>query len=76
MNNLYRGDFMNEKVKKLLMEYGYKTLVAAVILLAVFALRFFFPDTAEKISIIWTKNTDLKKTGALLVKTFKEISPF
>ena len=66
---------MNEKIKKVLTELFYKTLVAAAILLIVFALRFFFPDTAEKISVIWTKNTDLKKTGALLVKTFKEICP-
>ena len=67
---------MNEKTKRMLMECGYKFTVAAVIFLVILALRFFFPEMAEKVSAIWTKNTDLKKTGALLVKTLKEISPF
>ena len=66
---------MNEKAKKLFMECGYKFVIAAVIFLVILALRFFFPETAEKVSVIWTKNTDLKKTGALLVKIFKEICP-
>lgn len=66
---------MNEKIKKRALECGYKFVIAAVIFLVFLALRYFFPDAAEKISVIWTKNTDLKKTGALLVKIFKEICP-
>lgn len=66
---------MNEKIKKRVLECGYRFVIAAVIFLSIMALHYFFPGVSEKISVVWTKNTDLKKTGELLIKIIKEISP-
>lgn len=67
---------MNEKTKKIFTVLMYRAIAAGILFLAVAATLMFFPETAEKISPVWTKNTDLKKTGVLLLNVFKELIPF
>lgn len=67
---------MNEKIKKILTVLVYQSVAAVVLFLAVSGTLMFFPEIAEKITPVWTKNTDLKKTGLLLLKVFKELVPF
>ena len=67
---------MNEKTKKILTAFMYRAIAAGILFLSVSVMLMFFPETAEKVSPVWTKNTDLKKTGLLLLKVFKELVPF
>lgn len=67
---------MNEKMKKHLMILAYQSAVATGIFIVLFVLNRFVPEVTDKISVIWTKNTDLKKVGRLLYEIVKELMPF
>lgn len=67
---------MSEKIKKQLIILAYQAVFAAGLFLFVLAMSRFAPEWTEKISVIWTKTTDLKKVGSLLLEAGKELLPF
>lgn len=67
---------MNEKMKKSLMMLAYQSALALGIFVVLFVINRFLPQVTDKISVIWTKNTDLKKVGQLLLEISKELIPF
>ena len=67
---------MSEKIKKQLIILAYQAVFAAGMFLFILAMRHFAPELTEKISVIWTKNTDLKKVGRLLLEAGDELLPF
>lgn len=67
---------MNDKRKYFLILTAYRAAIAAVILVVMLMLDFFAPRTVEKISCVWTQNTDFKKVTQLIAQTAKEMIPF
>lgn len=67
---------MNEKTKKHLIILAYQSVLALGLFLLLFVLSRFAPQLTEKISVIWTKNTDLKKAARLFADILKELLPF
>lgn len=60
---------MKEKAKKLLLSLSYRTAVAAGLFLLAFVLNRTAEGLFRKISVIWTKETDLLKAAEI----FKEL---
>lgn len=67
---------MEERTKKVMMSFIWQCVICASLFLIMIALKRVMPEVFNKLSAIWTKSTDLKKTGGLLIKLFKEIIPF
>ena len=67
---------MNEKTKKYLVITAYQALTALGIFLVLFILDKLAPKTTDALGVIWSKNTDLKKTAKLMREFMKELIPF
>lgn len=67
---------VKEKAKKYLTVLAQQTAVAVGIFVILFALSRIMPQVTEKISVIWTKNTDLKRVAQLFLEIFSELVPF
>ena len=67
---------MNDKLKEFLILTAYRAVAAAVILIVIAAINFLTPDITQRISRLWTQNTDFKKVMELLSETAKELAPF
>lgn len=67
---------MDEKVKKALMSFSMRASIAALLFGVLCIVKWASPALFDKCSAVWTKNTDLKKTGALLIQLLKEVIPF
>ena len=66
---------MNAKVKKMLFSLSYRAAAAAVIFFILFGTKHIFPQIFERISEIWTKNTDFIKAAELLKTLISELLP-
>lgn len=67
---------MDERMKKALMSLGLRCALAAGLFLMLCILKWSAPEITEKISAVWTKNTDLKRAGELFRELFYESLPF
>lgn len=67
---------MNEKMKKRLTMLAYQAALALGIFIILFVLDSFAPQLIDKLSSVWTKNTDIKKAGRLLLELSEELIPF
>ena len=67
---------MNEKTKKYLVITAYQALTALGIFLVLFILDKLAPKITDALGVIWSKNTDLKKTAKLMREFMKELIPF
>ena len=67
---------MDKKVKKALMSFTMRASIAALLFGALCIMKWASPALFDKCSAVWTKNTDLRKTTALLLQLLKEIIPF
>ena len=67
---------MDEKIKKIMMSLFFQGAIAAGIFLVLLLIKALSPQIFEKCSVVWTRSTDLKKAGELLVEFLKEIVPF
>lgn len=67
---------MNEKMKKRLTMLAYQAALALGIFIILFVLDSFAPQLIDKLSSVWTKNTDIKKAGRLLIELSEELIPF
>lgn len=67
---------MDERIKKLMMLLLWQTMVATGIFILICILKWTVPDVFSKCSALWTKSTDLKKTGTILIELLKEVVPF
>lgn len=67
---------MDERMKKALMSFGLRCAFATGLFLMLFIIKWTVPEILEKISNVWTKNTDLKKAAELLGELFRESVPF
>ncbi|MBQ8807968.1 MAG: hypothetical protein IJZ81_01515 [Clostridia bacterium] len=67
---------MNEKTKKYLVITAYQALAALGIFLVLFVIDKLAPRITDKLGVIWSKNTDLKRTAQLMRAFMKELLPF
>lgn len=67
---------MNEKMKKRLTMLAYQAALALGIFIILFVLDSIAPQLIDKLSSVWTKNTDIKKAGRLLLELSEELIPF
>lgn len=67
---------MSEKMKKRLTMLAYQAALALGIFIILFVLDSFAPQLVDKLSSVWTKNTDIKKAGRLLLELSEELIPF
>lgn len=67
---------MSEKMKKRLTMLAYQAALALGIFIILFLLDSFAPQLVDKLSSVWTKNTDIKKAGRLLLELSEELIPF
>ena len=55
---------------------AYQAALALGIFIILFVLDSFAPQLIDKLSSVWTKNTDIKKAGRLLLELSEELIPF
>lgn len=67
---------MSEKMKKRLTMLAYRAALALGTFIILFVLDSFAPQLLDKLSSVWTKNTDIKKAGRLLLELSEELIPF
>lgn len=67
---------MSEKMKKRLTMLAYQAALALGTFIILFVLDSFAPQLLDKLSSVWTKNTDIKKAGRLLLELSEELIPF
>jgi len=67
---------MDEKVKKVLMSFAMRASIAALLFGGLCIIKWASPYLFDRCSAVWTKSTDLKKTGALIIQLLKEVIPF
>jgi hypothetical protein len=67
---------MSEKMKKRLTMLAYQAALALGIFIILFVVDSFAPQLLDKLSSVWTKNTDIKKAGRLLLELSEELIPF
>lgn len=67
---------MDERIKKIMMLFLWQTMVGAGIFILMCIVKLTVPDIFNKYSALWTKSTDLRKTGAILIELLKEVVPF
>ena len=67
---------MSEKIKKLLTITLWQTILMTAVFIVLYAVKYFSPHTIEKISAIWTKNTDFERAFTFVSNLFEELIPF
>ena len=67
---------MNERLRKFLLSLAYRTIAVAVIFAVLWVLREISKPALEKVSAVWTKNTDIKRAAELLSELMRMSVPF
>ena len=67
---------MNEKIRNLLTVTLWQTILMTAVFAVLFAVKYFSPQTIEKISAVWTKNTDFERAFTFVSNLFGELIPF
>ena len=67
---------MNEKVRKFLLSLAYRAIAAVVMFAILWVLQDISVVAFEKVSAVWTKNTDIKKATELLSELVRMSVPF